>query len=196
METLRQKISRFLYPVIQRVGKSTKMGSVISNENKVYPISPFYDLEVQLIDQKSILLSSFKGKNIMIVNTASDCGYTAQYEELQELYDSMHDRLVIIGFPSNDFGEQEKEENEKIESFCKLNYGVTFMLAKKSSVLKDENQNSIYKWLTDATLNGWNTQEPIWNFSKYVINEEGVLTHFFGPSISPKSKLIKNSINK
>ncbi len=196
METLRQKISRFLYPVIQRVGKSTKMGSVISNENKVYPISPFYDLEVQLIDQKSILLSSFKGKNIMIVNTASDCGYTAQYEELQELYDSMHDRLVIIGFPSNDFGEQEKEENEKIESFCKLNYGVTFMLAKKSSVLKGENQNSIYKWLTDATLNGWNTQEPIWNFSKYVINEEGVLTHFFGPSISPKSKLIKNSINK
>lgn len=196
METLRQKISRFLYPVIQRVGKSTKMGSVISNENKVYPISSFYDLEVQLIDQKSILLSSFKGKNIMIVNTASDCGYTAQYEELQELYDSMHDRLVIIGFPSNDFGEQEKEENEKIESFCKLNYGVTFMLAKKSSVLKGENQNSIYKWLTDATLNGWNTQEPIWNFSKYVINEEGVLTHFFGPSISPKSKLIKNSINK
>ncbi|MCK9482009.1 MAG: glutathione peroxidase [Bacteroidia bacterium] len=196
METLRQKISRFLYPVIQRVGKSTKMGSVISNENKVYPISSFYDLEVQLIDQKSILLSSFKGKNIMIVNTASDCGYTAQYEELQELYDSMHDTLVIIGFPSNDFGEQEKEENEKIESFCKLNYGVTFMLAKKSSVLKGENQNSIYKWLTDATLNGWNTQEPIWNFSKYVINEEGVLTHFFGPSISPKSKLIKNSINK
>ena len=196
METLRQKISRFLYPVIQRVGKSTKMGSFISNENKVYPISPFYDLEVQLIDQKSILLSSFKGKNIMIVNTASDCGYTAQYEELQELYDSMRDRLVIIGFPSNDFGEQEKEENEKIESFCKLNYGVTFMLAKKSSVLKGENQNSIYKWLTDATLNGWNTQEPIWNFSKYVINEEGVLTHFFGPSISPKNKLIKNSINK
>jgi glutathione peroxidase len=130
----------------------------------------------------------------MLVNTASDCGYTDQYEALQKLSEECKDRLVVIGFPANDFKQQEKGSDEEIAQFCKLNFGVTFPLMKKSVVKKDPQQNEVFKWLTDSTMNGWNNKPPSWNFAKYIVNEEGILTNYFGSSISPAGKDIKKAI--
>jgi glutathione peroxidase len=130
-------------------------------------------------------LSAYKGKKIIIVNTASDCGYTGQYEELQKLYSQRKSEIVIIGFPANDFKQQEKGSNEEIASFCKKNYGVEFPLAMKATVIKNDQQHAIFKWLSDPAQNGWNTQAPSWNFSKYVLDEEGKLIGYFDPGVSP-----------
>ena len=124
------------------------------------------------------------------MNTASDCGYTPQYNDLESLYKEYKDKLVVIGFPANDFGEQEKGDDEKIAQFCKANFGVTFPLAKKSTVIKSPDQNNIFKWLSDEKLNGWNNQPPKWNFSKYLVNENGVLVGYFDSSVSPGSEEI------
>ena len=120
------------------------------------------------------------------MNTASDCGYTAQYDDLQKMYMENKDKLIILGFPSNDFGNQEKGNDEEIAQFCKINFGITFPLMKKTVVKKTSAQNSVFRWLTDKKENGWNDHQPDWNFSKYFVNEEGILTHYFGPSISPQ----------
>ncbi|WP_315818648.1 glutathione peroxidase [Paraflavitalea speifideaquila] len=130
------------------------------------------------------------------MNTASDCGYTNQYEDLQKLYETYKDKLVIIGFPANDFHEQEKGNDEEIAQFCKVNFGVSFPLAKKSVVIKSPEQNPVFGWLTHKALNGWNEQEPSWNFSKYLVNERGVLTHYFDPSVSPTSNVVITAIAK
>jgi glutathione peroxidase len=101
---------------------------------------------------------------------------------------------VVIGFPSNDFKEQEKGNDEEIASFCKLNFGVTFLLMKKSGVLKNSQQNKVFQWLTTIEQNGWNDGSPTWNFNKYLINEQGVLTHVFEPGISPLDPEVVESI--
>jgi len=131
----------------------------------------------------------------LLVNTASDCGYTDQYAGLQKLSEKFEDKLVVIGFPANDFKQQEKGTDKEILEFCKANYGVSFPLMQKSSVLHSATQNPVYKWLTDSSLNGWNNKPPSWNFTKYVVDENGVLTNYFGPSISPLSKAVIKSIN-
>jgi glutathione peroxidase len=136
-----------------------------------------------------------KDKKVMIVNTASNCGYTNQYSELQELYEKNKERLVIIGFPSNDFKEQEKGSDEEIAQFCQVNFGVSFPLAKKSVVIKSAEQNKVFEWLTHREFNGWNEQQPSWNFSKYLVNENGVLTHYFDPAVSPLSSDILKAIH-
>jgi len=125
---------------------------------------------------------------VLLVNTASDCGYTNQYDDLQKLYKQFEQKLVIIGFPANDFKEQEKGDDEAIAEFCKLNFGVTFPLAKKSSVVRSAQQNEVFRWLTDKMKNGFTSKQPSWNFSKYLVDEDGVLTHYFDPSVSPLSK--------
>jgi len=134
------------------------------------------------------------GKVALMVNTASDCGYTNQYDDLQKLYQQFNDQLEIIAFPANDFKEQEKGSDNDIAQFCKVNFGVTFPLAKKSVVVKSNEQNNIFKWLTSKSKNGWNEQPPTWNFSKYLINEQGMLTHYFDPSISPLSEEVVEAI--
>jgi len=139
-------------------------------------------------------LASLKGKKIMLVNTASDCGYTNQYTDLQKLSEQYKDKLVVLGFPANDFKEQEKGTNEEIAEFCKKNYGVSFPLMEKSTVIKSPEQNPVYQWLTDSTKNGWNNKPPAWNFTKYIINEEGLLTNYFGSSISPLSSDVLEAI--
>ncbi len=164
------------------------------HENNAQPTQPLYDLKVTLNNGDSLSLSSFKGKKIMLVNTASDCGFTPQYNDLEALYKKYKEKLVVIGFPANDFGEQEKGTDEKIAEFCKVNFGVTFPLAKKSTVIKSANQNIIFKWLSDKTMNGWNNQQPKWNFSKYLINEQGVLTNYFDSSVSPDSEEIEKAL--
>ncbi len=103
---------------------------------------------------------------------------------------------MIIGFPANDFKEQEKGNDAEIAQFCKLNFGVTFPLAKKSIVIKEKDQNSVYRWLTDSTQNGWNNRQPSWNFCKYIVDEQGRLTHYFGASVSPLDERLVEIIKK
>ena len=149
----------------------------------------FYDLQLNDINGNEIDLQSFKGKKVLLVNVASKCGYTDQYADLQELYETHGDKLEIIGIPCNDFGRQEPGSASEIQKFCKLNYGVTFTLAEKQKI-KSKPISGLYHWLSDPNLNGWNTSLPSWNFCKYVINESGELTHFFKSGVNPHGKEI------
>ena len=185
MATFKQKILRFLYPLIRKASKSGKNGTVISNENNATSIVSFYQQKAVLNNGNPIDFSVYSGKKVLIVNTASNCGYTGQYAELQKLHEKLGDKLAIIAFPANDFAEQEKSSDNEISQFCQINYGVTFPIAKKGVVVKSKEQQPIFKWLTDSRANGWNSHQPDWNFSKYVIDEKGNLTNYFGPSISP-----------
>lgn len=184
-ETFRQKMLRVMYPLIRKMSKKGKNGTVLINSKNTTAPSSFYELKAQLTNGKALPFSDFKGKKVILVNTASDCGYTGQYSELQSLHERFGNALQIIAFPANDFKEQEKSNDSEIAQFCQLNYGVTFPVAAKGVVIKDAQQQDIFKWLTDKRLNGWNDHAPDWNFGKYIIDETGNLTHYFGPSISP-----------
>ncbi|WP_231862268.1 glutathione peroxidase [Rufibacter sp. DG15C] len=191
---MRKKIMKLLYPLIMKLSKGTKNGQVLQNEKKVAPVQPFYSLGTVLSNGQPLDFSALKGKKILLVNTASNCGYTGQYEELQKLQEQQKDELVVIGFPANDFKEQEKDDDQTISQFCQVNYGVTFPLAKKSVVVQAQGQNPVYNWLSDPNKNGWNQHQPDWNFSKYLLDENGVLTHYFGPAISPLGEEIQQAI--
>lgn len=193
--TAKQKILQKVYPAFIKITRFLNVqNKVIENKEKVQPVISPNHLSIRMNSGKELPIGSLKGKKLMIVNTASNCGYTAQYEGLQKLYEQFHDRLEIIGFPSNDFKEQEKGTDDQIASFCKLNYGVTFPLAKKCSVLKGMGQEEVYKWLTNKEQNGWNEQQPTWNFSKYLIDEQGTLTHYFDPSVLPGDEELMKAI--
>lgn len=190
--TYRQKVLKAVYPVFMWWNKITgKKNDKLENEKTVPPVS-FYSLKTTLNNGSVLNFSDYKGKKVLIVNTASDCGYTDQYEDLQKLFETKN--LAVIGFPANDFKQQEKGTDEEIASFCKLNYGVNFPLAKKSVVVKSAEQNEVFRWLTDAKLNGWNEKQPAWNFSKYLVDEKGVLTHYFGSAVSPMSDELLDAI--
>lgn len=192
----RQGILRSVYPVLTGITKMFGVNNrVILPKNESKPSSSIYDLSFESIDGETVGLSQFKGKKIIVVNTASDCGYTAQYEELQQLYDLKKSELVIIGFPANDFKNQEKGSNEEISNFCKKNYGVSFPLSSKSVVLKGEKQHPVFQWLSNASKNGWNSEAPAWNFSKYVVDEQGNLIGYADPSVKPLSKSFTQILN-
>jgi glutathione peroxidase len=193
---IRQRILKVLYPLIRKLSKLSDKGTVLNNKEKITPKSSFYQLKMLKSNGELLDFSSLKNKKVLLVNTASDCGFTGQFDELQKLHETNDDKLMIIGFPANDFKEQERHNDEEISQFCRVNYGVSFPLAKKSIVVKGLDQNPIYTWLTSAQKNGWNDHQPDWNFSKYLINENGVLTHYFGPSISPLSKDVLEALNK
>jgi glutathione peroxidase len=184
MLTLRQRLLKWVYPLFVSGKKLITDQQILHNEKAVSPPVPFYGLSVELNDGKELSLGDVRGKKVLIVNTASNCGYTGQYTELQKLHEQSKD-LVIIGFPANDFKEQEKGSDEAIAAFCRANFGVSFLLAKKSRVIRGPGQNKVFQWLTSKELNGWNDQPPAWNFSKYLIDEEGRLMHYFAPAISP-----------
>jgi glutathione peroxidase len=154
----------------------------------------FYDFRVASLDGDTIDFSMFKGKKVLIVNTASECGYTKQYAELQKLHEEYGDKVVVLGFPANDFGQQEKGTNKEIKEFCKKNYGVTFQMFEKV-IVKGEGKHQLFKWLSDKDLNGWNVQEPSWNFCKYLVNEKGELVKFYASGVEPLSKQIIEAIN-
>lgn len=194
--TYRQKVLKTVYPVWMWWARLTGHNSAELSNQEVEPPVSFYSLKTTLNNGNEFDFSSLKGKKVLLVNTASSCGYTDQYEELQKLYERYNNSLVIIGFPANDFKEQEKGTDEEIAQFCKLNFGVTFPLVKKSVVIKKDQQNEVFKWLTDSTENGWNNKQPSWNFCKYLVNENGVLTNYFGSSISPLNKDVLTAINK
>ncbi|HPD64646.1 MAG TPA: glutathione peroxidase [Bacteroidia bacterium] len=148
-------------------------------------ISNFYELKATTIDGKEFKFSSLKGKKVIIVNTASKCGFTPQYEKLESLYKKYQSKgLVIIGFPSNDFLNQEPGSNEDIQKFCSVNYGVTFPMMSKIKVTGD-NMHPVYKWLTDKNLNGKFSEKVSWNFQKFLIDEKGVLVKVVPPRTSP-----------
>ena len=174
--------------------KSGNRGTTLTNEKKQTPPVSFYDLKFQNNRGENVDFSQFKGKQVLLVNTASDCGFTAQFDPLQKLHETKRENLVILGFPANDFKEQEKGNDSDIAQFCQLNFGVTFPLMKKSSVVKKAEQNPVHQWLTDSKKNGWNDHQPDWNFSKYLVDENGKLMNYFGPSISPLSKEILDSL--
>ncbi len=149
------------------------------------PMKSIYDFTLKSLDgAEEISLSKYKGKKILLVNVASKCGYTPQYEDLQKLHEKYGDKLVILGFPANNFGGQEPGSHEDIAQFCKMNYGVTFQMLEKISVTGDD-QHPLYQWLSQKDKNGWNNESPAWNFSKYLVDEHGKLLKFFGSSVKP-----------
>jgi glutathione peroxidase len=144
-----------------------------------------YDFKVKsLVGNKTVDLSKYKGKKVVILNVASKCGYTKQYADWEKFNKEHGDKVVVLGFPANNFNGQEPGTNEEIATFCSATYGVTFPMFEKVSVLGDD-QAPIYKWLSTKELNGWNDKVPTWNFCKYVVNEKGELTNFFASKILP-----------
>ncbi|MFC2110091.1 glutathione peroxidase [Bacteroidota bacterium] len=159
-------------------------------------ISSIYDFKVLDLQGNEFNFSSLKGKKIMVVNTASKCGLTPQYEGLQKLYDTYkEDGFVIIGFPSNDFLFQEPGSSEEIASFCQLNYGVTFPMMQKIKV-KGSKMHPVYQFLTKKEYNGLKDSKVKWNFQKYLINKEGALEMVISPKTKPNDATIINWIEK
>ncbi|MFN5023863.1 MAG: glutathione peroxidase [Sediminibacterium sp.] len=152
-----------------------------------------HSFTVKSIDGKDIKMSSFKGKKILIVNTASKCGYTPQYESLEKVYEQYKDKLVIIGFPCNQFGGQEPGSNEEIVEFCKKNYGVTFPLADKVDV-KGTNTAAIYQWLTQKSKNGVLDASISWNFNKFLLDENGKMIAYYPSNVKPDSEAILSNL--
>ena len=148
-----------------------------------------HSFKVKALDGKTIDFSKFKGKKILIVNTASECGFTPQYEGLQKLYETYKDQLVIVGFPANNFGGQEPGSNQEIGAFCEKNFGVTFPMAAKVSV-KGEDTAPIFKFLTEKDLNGVKNTTILWNFTKFLIDEDGNLIDSFISTTKPTSESI------
>ena len=193
--TWRQSFLKTVYPLVMLKGKLFPNKKAIQvNSNNIKPLTSFYELKATGNNGIPINFSLFKGKKVMIVNTASDCGFTAQYDELEKLHQQYKDKLVILGFPANDFKQQEKKDDVGIAQFCKVNFGITFQLMQKSHVVKGTEQNLVFQWLADAKQNGWCNQQPVWNFCKYLINEEGVLTGFFSQTVSPLNEEVISSI--
>lgn len=148
-----------------------------------------YSVEINTLNGDAIDFNNFKGKHLLIVNTASNCGFTSQYKELQNLHERYQNKLTVIGVPCNQFGKQEPGNADDIISFCEINYGVSFLMTKKVDV-KGKNQHLLYKWLTNKALNGKKSSRVKWNFQKYLIDPQGNLVDFFYSTTSPLSKKI------
>lgn len=194
--TIRQKIIRKAYPIVRWMSGLAAKDKILQAPSGIVPSVSVYDISFELTDGETYDLSRCKGKKILFVNTASDCGFTPQYEGLQALNNQMGDRVIIIGFPSNDFKEQEKKGDTEIASFCKRNYGVTFPLAAKAGVRKGEGQQTVFRWLSDPGKNGWNSKAPSWNFSKYLVDETGRLTHYFEPTVDPQDEELLRALKE
>jgi len=156
----------------------------------------FYDFKVQDIEGKDFNLSSLKGKKVMVVNTASKCGLTPQYKQLEEVYEKYGgEKFTIIGFPANNFMKQEPGTNEEIAEFCEKNYGVKFQMMSKISV-KGDDIHPLYQWLTTKSKNGLKDSEVEWNFQKYLIDEKGNLVEVISPKTKPDDEKIISWITK
>lgn len=174
--------------------KAPKMTTDINQKHR--QISSIHHFVVFDINQKPFDFSKLKGKKVMIVNTASKCGYTPQYEELQKLYEKYKNKgFVIVGFPANNFRNQEPGTNAEIAEFCKVNYGVTFPIMEKISV-KGDDMHPIYQYLTQKSKNGVEDSEVAWNFQKYLINKNGILEKVVKTRVSPLDSEIIQWIEK
>ncbi|WP_025763680.1 glutathione peroxidase [Dyadobacter tibetensis] len=154
-----------------------------------------YDFKVKsLVGGQVVDLGKYKGKKVVILNVASKCGYTKQYADWEAFNKKYGNDVIVLGFPSNNFGGQEPGSAEEIATFCSKTYGVTFPMFEKVEVV-GENQAPLYKWLSTKSMNGWNDQTPSWNFCKYVINEQGELTNFFASKVLPTDPEFLKSVN-
>ncbi len=157
------------------------------------PIASVYEIQINQLNGEPLDLSLYKDKYILFVNVASECGFTGQYEDLQKLYSTYIENLMIIGVPSNQFGAQEPGTAEEIQTFCKANYGVTFIMTEKIDV-KGDNQHPLYKWLTDKSKNGNTNSTVKWNFQKYLIGKDGELIDYYYSITKPLSSKITKHI--
>jgi len=153
-----------------------------------------YDIEINSLQKNPIHLSDFRGKHLLFVNVASKCGFTPQYKDLEKLHKEYADSLVVIGVPCNQFGKQEPGNNQEIEEFCKVNYGVSFLITEKIDV-KGQQQHSLYKWLTSRELNNKKSSSVKWNFQKYLVSPEGKLIDYYFSITKPMSSKITKHLN-
>ena len=180
----------------QETKKVSKKQTIHQTTKTPQKVNKIYDYTFKDINDDDFNFADLKGKKILILNTASKCGYTPQYDALEKLYQEYKDQgLVIVGFPSDNFGGQEFDNNEEIASFCKLNYGVTFPLMSKSDVI-GKNQNEIFKFLTKKSLNGKSDNDVKWNFTKFLINKDGNFEASYPSKVTPDSKEIIDWLNK
>jgi glutathione peroxidase len=171
------------------------VSSVSNNTQSIMAADKFYTFKVRSLDGVEVNLEQFKGKKIVVLNTASACGFTPQYADWETFYEANKDKIVVLGFPCNQFGGQESGTHAEIKSFCQKNYGVTFPMFEKIDV-KGDNQAPIYKWLSDKSQNGWCDKVPTWNFCKYLVNEKGELVEFFASNIKPDNAEFLAAIKK
>ncbi|HAA14882.1 MAG TPA: glutathione peroxidase [Cytophagales bacterium] len=153
-----------------------------------------HSLSITTLNGDMLNLSDYQGKYMLLVNVASECGFTPQYGDLQEFYQQHSDKAVVIGFPSNQFGGQEPGTAEEIASFCQKNYGVTFPIVQKADV-RGSNKQTVYQWLTEAAQNGWNNEEPSWNFHKYLVGPDGKLLKVLPSAANPFDSEILDEID-
>jgi glutathione peroxidase len=174
-----------------RVGPVT----VPTHKNKTAPMS-FHDLSATDISGNLVRMDQFAGRKVMVVNTASECGFTKQYQQLQELYEQYRDQgLVILGFPSNDFGGQEPGSESQIASFCEKNYGVTFPMMAKVNITGDK-PHAVYHWLMNKEQNGVMDAPVKWNFNKFLIDEQGRLVKYLPSSADPLGEEVLDWVGK
>ena len=159
------------------------------------PVKSIYSFKIKALDGSTIDISKFKGKKILVVNTASHCGFTPQYEGLEKLYKENKDKLVIVGFPSDNFGGQEFQNDDSISSFCKKNFGVTFPLTTRVDV-KGDNTTPVFKYLCHKDENGVLDATISWNFNKFIIDENGNLLQHFDSKVTPDSPELLKYINQ
>lgn len=182
------------------------MFSTIKNllsDKKAVALSPknvnakksLYDYKAKSIEGEEINFDIYKGKKVVIINVASKCGYTPQYADWQAFHEKQGEDVVVLGFPANNFMKQEPGDNVQIATFCEKNYGVTFQMFSKVDVT-GPSAHPLFKWLSSKELNGWNDKAPTWNFCKYLINEEGAVTHFFASGVKPDSPEFQRAISR
>ena len=162
------------------------------NTEKFSSSISIYDISINTLQVKPISLKEYKGKKILFVNVASKCGFTPQYKGLESLFKEHKDKLMVIAIPCNQFGGQEPGEASDIQSFCEINYGVSFLITEKTAV-KGENKHPLYQWLTDKNLNGKKSSSVKWNFQKYLIDENGDYVDYYFSTTKPMSnKILKH----
>lgn len=183
-----------IFCVLGLSASSQKLAKTTDKQKMERPSIYDQNFKVQTLTGETFNLSSLKGKKVMIVNTASKCGLTPQYEELEQIYNRYKEKgFVVVGFPANNFAEQEPGSNKEIAEFCKMNYGVTFPMMSKISV-KGDDMDAVYKWLTQKSKNGLQDSEVEWNFQKYLLNEKGELVKVVAPRTTPSDEKIINWI--
>ncbi len=182
-----------LIPSLLTFSACFNQNNMVQNTGKATPSTSVYDIPLTRIDGEATDLKAYKGKKIVLLNVASKCGYTPQYADWEAFHREHGENVVVLGFPANNFMGQEPGTNEEIATFCERNYGVSFPMFEKLSV-KGSDQHPLYGWLTDPAQNGWNEKGPSWNFCKYVIDEQGKLTHFFASGVKPESAEFREAV--
>jgi glutathione peroxidase len=185
-----KKIIGLTLLILTAMGLASFLSNKLAGLNQKEVSGSIYDFKLKSLDGKEIDFAQYKGKNLLIVNTASKCGYTYQYEDLEKLHELYGDKVAVLGFPANNFLWQEPGGNEEIATFCQRNYGVKFQMFEKISV-KGKDKSPLYKWL--AAKSG---KSPSWNFCKYIIDKSGNVVGFFPPKVKPLDQEIVDKITQ